>query len=503
MNQQNFNEHHAWISWLNNKLPKPQPLPSNAPIVLDLFAGCGGLALGFEVAGFRTYGFEMKPEAVATYNKNLEGNCQEVLLSIGLPEGKADIIIGGPPCQPFSQIGYQKGKRDIRDGFPIFLDAVNRLRPKIAIIENVRGLLFRNKDYLRQAIQELERFGYNVDAKLLKAIEYGVPQKRERVIVVASILGNWDWPKPLVTEAVTTGTALGELALTSTSDSKFLTPNMDRYIAEYEKKSHCINPRDLHLDQPSRTVTCRNLGGATADMLRIKLSDGRRRMLTVPEAARLQSFPDWFEFEGTQYQQFEQIGNAVAPLMALAIAQEAKKLLDSSVTKNVINIDVDIKQSSLSNIDPIAEKKEQALKIIQAVGISIRDLKTTRRKERLALALLAVVRLVPEATSWQDANSFLVATTTPGMTTEDIIDFWHTHYKETLSSSSSDDVRRKDLTFLVQEGLIVLNDETSGYAIEKDFLKLLKAFDTNDWAQELQHFRNKRPQIQDRLSRSK
>ncbi len=134
-NHLNFSTHQFWLSWLNDKLSKPE-LSSKAPVVLDLFAGCGGLALGFEAAGFLTYGFEMKPQAVATYNKNLEGICQEVFLSIGLPEKEADIIIGGPPCQPFSQIGYQRGKLDSRDGFPIFLDAVNRIRPKITIVEN-------------------------------------------------------------------------------------------------------------------------------------------------------------------------------------------------------------------------------------------------------------------------------------------------------------------------------------------------------------------------------
>ena len=233
-------------------------------------------------------------------------------LSVGQPEGSADMVIGGPPCQPFSQIGYQRGMRDPRDGFPIFLDAVNRMRPKIAIIENVRGLLFRNKDYLRQAISELERFGYSVDVRLLQALDYGVPQRRERVIVVASKVG-WEWPEPVVYQSVTAGIALGDMVFEVNEESRFLTASMDRYVAAYEKASSCTRPRDLHLDKPSRTVTCRNAGGATSDMLRILLPDGSRRMLHVREAARLQGFPDWFEFTGTPYEQTEQIGNAVPP----------------------------------------------------------------------------------------------------------------------------------------------------------------------------------------------
>ena len=126
--------HQDWISWLHDELPPPASLKSvsakkpsaesasaeNAPIVLDLFAGCGGMALGFEACGFKTIGYEMKSQAVKTYRHNLSGECHEVMLQEGMPDEKAEVIIGGPPCQPFSQHGFQRGKRDGRDGFPIF-----------------------------------------------------------------------------------------------------------------------------------------------------------------------------------------------------------------------------------------------------------------------------------------------------------------------------------------------------------------------------------------------
>jgi len=208
-----FTTPEAWSAWLHEVLPRPFPEPL-APLVVDLFAGCGGLSLGFECKGMRTVGWEMKPPAVDTYNTNLAGGCHEATLEVGDPEDtgeRVDILVGGPPCQPFSQIGYQRGHRDHRDGFPIFLDAVQRLRPKVAIIENVRGLLYRNKDYLRQAVAELNRFGYQVDARLMDTSAYGVPQRRERVVVVAHH-GGWQWPEPVVSEPVTAGVALGSLA---------------------------------------------------------------------------------------------------------------------------------------------------------------------------------------------------------------------------------------------------------------------------------------------------
>jgi DNA (cytosine-5)-methyltransferase 1 len=321
--------HKAWIEYLNARLPKPAPLP-NAPQVLDLYAGCGGLSLGFECAGFNTIGYEMNGFAADTYSKNLSGPCVRKTLDIGEEfDFNPDVIIGGPPCQPFSVIGYQRGNKDPRDGFPTFLDIVRRYNPRVAIIENVRGLLYRNKDYLHATIRELERFGYEVEAKLLRAVNYGVPQNRERLFIVAVKGVTWTWPDYSVDSPVTAGVALGPLVSQIPENPRYLTPAMDRYIAAYEEKSKCITPRDLHLDRAARTVTCRNLGAATSDVHRIKLDDGRRRMLTVREGARLQSFPDWFEFIGAEIEQTKQIGNAVPPLLARAMADSVMRALNN------------------------------------------------------------------------------------------------------------------------------------------------------------------------------
>ena len=286
---------------------------------LDLFAGCGGLALGFEAAGFETIGFEMNADCCDTYNKNLTGRCEETTLTPATQFPAADIVIGGPPCQPFSVGGNQRGLKDSRDGFPAFVSAVEQLRPRLWLFENVRGMLYKNKPYLEEIIISLEDLGYQVDFRLLNASHYGVPQNRERMIVVGH-RGGFKFPSPS-NKLITVGDALGTLATAVPTESKFLTASQDLYIEKYERASKCINPRDLNVNKISRTLTCRNLAGATGDMLRVRLSDGRRRRVLIREAARLQSFPDWYNFSGKESSQFYQIGNAVAPLFAKALGE--------------------------------------------------------------------------------------------------------------------------------------------------------------------------------------
>jgi DNA (cytosine-5)-methyltransferase 1 len=319
-----------------------KPHKTEKGTVLDLFAGCGGLSLGFEAAGYRTIGYEMDSAAARTYSKNLNGKCHEIKLDLDFEYPNASIIIGGPPCQPFSVGGHQKGIEDARDGFPIFIDAVKKLNPKIFMFENVRGLLYSNKGYFEIIIKELQKLGYIIEYRLLNAVNYGVPQNRERLFVFGH-RSKFEFPKAN-RKKTTVIEAIGDTMFSAPEGSKFLTDSMDKYVAKYEKASYCINPRDLYPEKPARTLTCRNLAGATGDMQRVKLKDGRRRRLLHREAARLQSFPDWFEFIGNETQQFNQIGNAVPPLLAYQIALAVKECYK----KNALFTKEEIIENSIS-----------------------------------------------------------------------------------------------------------------------------------------------------------
>ena len=290
-----------------------RPAKSSKYTALDLFAGAGGLSLGLEAVGFQVTGIEQDEDCCNTYDSNLRGKCLRRVITphSGLPD--ADIVVGGPPCQPFSVHGKQRGMQDNRNGMPSFIQAVKRIRPQMWMLENVRGMLYRNKDYFTSSMKKLEKLGYQVDMSVENCSDYGVPQNRERIIAVGH---HGEYSRPDTPRVkVTAGEALKDIPRKHREKPRYLTPAMDRYIAVYEAASHC-RPRDLIMNRPARTLTCRNLGGYSSDMHRIRTRNGKRRVLYVREAARLQGFPDWFEFSGSRYDIMSQIGNAVPPIFA-------------------------------------------------------------------------------------------------------------------------------------------------------------------------------------------
>jgi DNA (cytosine-5)-methyltransferase 1 len=324
----------------------PKSPKSESIQVLDLFAGCGGLSLGFEAQGFDVVGIEMDEMAVKTYKKNLIGDCFAEKLTVDkIYEKPFNVVIGGPPCQPFSVGGHQKGVDDERNGFPIFIRAIEQMNPSIWMFEKVRGMLYSNKWYLEEVLSQFRTLGYNIEYRLLNAVHFGVPQNRERLFVVGH-RGLFKFPMP-AKKHFTVGDAIGDLIDVIQDENKILTPSMDRYIANYEKASYCINPRDLYLHKPARTLTCRNIAAPTGDMQRVKLQDGRRRRISVREAARLQSFPDWFEFCGTETNQYYQIGNAVPPLLAYQLARSVKDYFENDDEANQEHLNVAGYQTTL------------------------------------------------------------------------------------------------------------------------------------------------------------
>lgn len=293
--------------------------------VLDLFAGCGGLSLGFEAVGFDTIGFEVNKDACDSYNRNLRGECYCTNLSLNSKYPEAEILIAGPPCQPYSVAGRQNGAKDKRNGFPVFIDAIEKVQPAVCIFENVKGMVYKNKHYLERLIQDLNELGYNVKSKIINAKDYYVPQTRERLFVVGfKERKSYDFPTP-IGSAINVRTAIGNIRTKVPKDTIVLNSRMDNYIRKYEIASNCVNPRDISFTKPSRTVTCRNLSGCTGDMMRVKLKDGTRRTLSVREAATIQSFPSWFRLSGSVQSKLNQIGNAVPPMVSYHIALSIKQ----------------------------------------------------------------------------------------------------------------------------------------------------------------------------------
>lgn len=314
-------------AWLNimHRLLAPSCRPRYS--VVDLFCGAGGLSLGFVASGFRAYGIDYNSDAVDTFGANV-GSAQCLKLNDDTVLPRAEVVVAGPPCQPWSRAGKRRGVLDAREGLSLVTRAIEKAEPVVAVVENVadmsRGDGRRRLDRL---VQELSRFGYSVRVSVLNAADFGVPQNRRRTFVIAvrgdqpiELPSTWD-------RRYSARDAIGESCHRITSCSRFLSKEMDQYIARYEKASGCRTPRDLHLEKPARTLTVRNLSGATGDMMRLSLPNGRRRMLTVREAARLQSFPDWFRFFGSRSSQLTQIGNAVPPLLGLAIAKQVRQRL--------------------------------------------------------------------------------------------------------------------------------------------------------------------------------
>ena len=500
-NQRMFND---YVQYINTILRIPKEPEFYA---IDLFAGCGGLSLGFEAAGIKTVGYEIKDDCCKTYEHNLDTECHRIFITEDTQFPSVDIVIGGPPCQPFSRIGKRMGQGDDRNGFPSFIAAIRRIKPSIWICENVRGLPEQNKAYFEQIISEFKSLGYEVDYRVVSMVKHDVPQNRERLVMVGHH-GGFQFP-PEKNYKITAGEALGELALTLPSHPAFLTPSMDEYIAKYEKASKCRVPRDLHLDKPARTLTCRNLAGATSDMHRIRLEDGRRRRITVREAARLQGFPDWYEFCGTEEEQFYQIGNAVPPIFAYYLAQSVKDYIIKKKRNPNMRYEnyndmpsINYKKTFNQKSDETKKLILEALQILGCLGIPVDSL-TERQKEKTAMALLAVGD-VKRSSDWKNIKD---SRKQYALTTREIIAFHNKYLEENISSGSYDDIRRQDLQQMLICDIVRqsspdanTSDPTRGYQINPEYARVIKNYGQKDWFQQVNTFNKSHKTYEERLS---
>ncbi|ELB1484589.1 DNA (cytosine-5-)-methyltransferase [Vibrio parahaemolyticus] len=330
--------------------------------LVELFAGGGGLALGMEQAGLNSIFLnELDKHACATLRHNrpewnvVEGSIENIDFS-EIKEN-VDVLTGGFPCQAFSYAGKGLGFEDTRGTlFYEMARAINELQPKVFLAENVRALLTHEDGNTLKRIREvIDELGYElVEPKVMKAIFYKVPQKRERLILVGirkdlSCNVNFKWPSPYK-RVMTLNDAFkkGELFSSDVPESEGqLYPPRKKQIMdhvpeggywrdlpddlqrEYMKKSYFLGggktgmARRLSLSEPSLTLTT-----SPAQKQTERCHPVETRPLQVREYARIQTFPDNWEFKGSLTAAYRQIGNAVPVNMAAALGRSIVRLLN-------------------------------------------------------------------------------------------------------------------------------------------------------------------------------
>lgn len=297
--------------------------------VIELCAGAGGQALGLEAAGFESAGaFEIDRDAVATLAKNRPAWNPEVtdIRDLNGREFKGvDLLAGGLPCPPFSIAGKQLGAEDERDMFPTALRLVQEARPTAVLIENVPGLSSKRfADYRRQVLQELRRLGYAADWKILNAADFGVPQVRRRFVLVAvkeSRAPRFHWPKQIGKTNTVGPRLLDLMAERGWSGADSWARAADKVGPTLVGGSKKHGGPDLGPTRAKKAwAELRVDGKGVADAAPPEgfPVDGSPK-LTVRMTARVQGFPDWWEFSGKKTAAYRQIGNAFPPPVAAAV----------------------------------------------------------------------------------------------------------------------------------------------------------------------------------------
>lgn len=342
------------------------------PVCLDLFCGIGGLTSGLEAAGLRAVGgVDHWAEAKATFERNLAPlRCMEADLTLtslpqienffGISAADIDIVAGGPPCQGFSTVG----KRDAADPrnllWTAFRDLVASIRPAYVIIENVEGLIVMQRGKVRDLILEsFAEIGYRMDCRLLRAADYGVPQLRKRAIFLGWIDGLCpaEFPPPVRDGIISVEDAIFDLPPLEASESanRYASQPQTPYqkarrknavaLTNHEAAHHSadlvevissipdggnrksiparLQPKSGFHNSYSRLASWKPAVAITSNMRKPSsaraIHPTQNRGLTVREGLRLQSFDDDFVVLGSRTSQYLQVGNAVPPLLGLAV----------------------------------------------------------------------------------------------------------------------------------------------------------------------------------------
>ena len=328
---------------------------------IDLFSGAGGLHIGFEREGFDIRLCIDNDDLVEKTHRRNFPQIPMIHRDINLipaeeirqylDTGSVDVIIGGPPCQGFSTIGKRSSsdkekrkKKDPRNELVLtYANLIKELTPKFIVMENVKGILTLEKGaYLRKVLSILRANGYNVGYKLINMADYGVPEIRERVIIIGNRVGlPVSFPSPDHSNNANDGLPAWENCWSVISDLAALPddPSFNHVALKHTEKNiarYKMIPEGGRLpeDKLPAELYRKNFGNTYKRLSRIKpaltmvpgndafpIHPVLDRSLTVREAARIQTFPDTIIFEGNRRQQGHQVGNAVPPLFSQKLAQ--------------------------------------------------------------------------------------------------------------------------------------------------------------------------------------
>jgi len=318
---------------------------------ISLFSGGGGLDLGAHFAGFKsllvsdiipqyTQTIKHNLPHVSMYNDDAMALTPQKIRELSGEKGDIDLLIAGPPCQAFSIMGKRQSLNDPRGMLTIkYFELVAGLKPKVFVFENVPGLMnVNNGEDFKNLIEYVQNTtGYTLYKRKLNAADLGVPQYRERLFIVGFrpdiVSDSFIFPtKPTgkytssLPDKIPSRMALAEVEGLPNHDIRIHTDTVRARFAAVPQGGRDRGSYSDRLDEnlPSGTV----LIGSSSGGARPHIHPTEPRVLTVREAARLQSFPDWYEFCGSRTEQYRQVGNAVPPLLAYELLSAIKKVLE-------------------------------------------------------------------------------------------------------------------------------------------------------------------------------